>query len=124
MKIEDIQGRQVKLGPSSITCLDDDGKTVGVVTKAANFLRLQPNRQSDWFKAIRACGIWGANEGGRIYVIDGKAYYLYDLRPIEFYEKHLADKQLEADDRRYRERIEVARRAAEYMTVIPCYILT
>ena len=123
MKIEDIKGRRVKLGPRSITCLDDDDKAVGVVTGVTKYLNLPLNKQVDHSAKLRASGIWTAGELGMVYVADGKAYYISDLRPIEFYEKYLADKQFEDDDRKYQQRKAAAQQAPMHgITVIPCYV--
>jgi hypothetical protein len=124
MRIEELKNQYVKISDRSITCKDENGKTKGIVTNAVKFGKLQPNKQIDYFKQIRAAGLWGNGESEKVYIIDGKIYYLFNLKPLEFYEKYFAGKPgFESETERYNQRKKMAEEAAKIGTVIPCYIL-
>lgn len=124
MKIEELRNQKVKISARSITCKDENGKTKGIVTGAEKFRNLQPNRAIDYFKQIKSAGLWGNGESDNIYIYEGKIYYLFNLKPIETYEKYFSGKPgFETETERYNQRKQLAENAAKIGTVIPCYIL-
>lgn len=124
MKIEELKNQRVKISARSLTCKDENGKTKGVVTCAENFLNLRPNLQFQYAKIVRNSGLWSAGESKNVFLIDGKLYYLFDLSPIEFYEKYYAGKSgWDNEKEKCENRKSLAESAAKYMEVIPCYIV-
>lgn len=124
MKIEELKNQYVKISDRSITCKDENGKTKGIVTNAINFLKMQPNKQFEYSGKLRASGIWGSGEANKVYIIDGKIYYLFNLKSIETYEKYFKDKPgWESETEHYNKQMKLAEEAAKIGTVIPCYIL-
>lgn len=105
MRIEELKNQKVKISARSITCKDDSGKTNGIVTGVEKFGNLQPNRAIDYFKQIKSAGLWGNGESDNVYIYEGKIYYLFDLRPMETYEKYFAGKSgFESEAERYNHR--------------------
>ncbi|MBQ1777224.1 MAG: hypothetical protein IIZ93_03615 [Acidaminococcaceae bacterium] len=123
MKMEELENQRVKISDRSITCKDENGKTKGVVTGAIRFKSLQPNKQMEYFRRISESGLWCSGEMDKVYILNGKIYYLFNLRLTDFYETYLADVPgFEADTEKYIQRKNLAENAAKIGTVIPCYI--
>jgi len=127
MKIKDLEGHKVRVGKTSITCVDEYGKTCGVVCRIKNINSVQKNMLSDFYHVLKSAGIWGSKIDGISDSVftDGKQYYyLNNLTPIEFYEEHLSSHTgFNNDRKRYEQRLVIAKNAAQYMTVINCYII-
>lgn len=126
MTIENLEGRRVRIGKTSITCVDEYGKTCGVVCRLKNIDSVQKNNLSDFYHVLKTAGIWGTKIKGITSSVftDGKRYYyLNNLTPIEFYEKYLSNcTGFDNDKKHYEQRLAIAKNAAKYMTVINCYI--
>ena len=124
MDILELKNKKVKISPHSITCKDERGKTCGIVRNITLFTQAQPRIQFEHHKTVNVCGMRdGYDLIKNLIISDGKLYYLYDLKPIEFYEKYIKGLSgFESDTKRYNQRIQAAEKAAEYITVIPCYI--
>lgn len=124
MRIEDLANKKVRLSPRSITCLDDTGKTCGVITRAVCFTALRPNMQVDFFNQIRQVGLWTNGEASKCYVCDGKLYYIQDLDRLEKLQKYFVGRagyEIETD--KYNQLRDLAKNATSVATVIPCYVL-
>lgn len=78
MKIEQLATYQAKLGKTSITLKDENGKTAGVITCV---YELQNNEKSQAWPAYRqALGTDAANAINKTRRIDGKYYFLGSIR--------------------------------------------
>lgn len=123
MKITDISGQRVKIGKTSITVKDANDKTRGIVNCVTVFKNAAPREQFNYYSRLRKIE---NIEHDKVIICDGELYYLHNLKPIEFYEKYIAGNECDAykhDTKRYIERKQIAEDAAQYMIVIPCYIL-
>lgn len=127
MKILEIENKKVKISAHSITVKDDNGKTCGVVRNATRYHELRTSDQLEHWKDIKTSGIADFPKFiDRIVYCDGRVYFLHDLRMIEKYEQmfeRFPQTDLEDVKRHYHTLKQVAERAAEFATVIPCYIL-
>lgn len=134
MNIEEIRNKRVKISPHSITVKDEYNKTRGIVRNIFPYTECRPAQRMDFFKTLKNAGIWGCKEHEiikNVVIVDGKIYYLHDLRVIEQLEKIIArfeptseiegffdhDKEIIAI------RKQIAEKAAEFLTVIPCYVI-
>lgn len=127
MEITDIKDKHVKIGKTSITVKNlETGKTCGVVRDVCKFKDLQPNRQTDYFKKLRAAGVWGSRIDGFldcVIVVDNQLYYLHNLNPINTYNKCFDGREgFEGEKSRYDERVRIAENMEQISTVIPCYV--
>lgn len=124
MKIAEIANKEIKINKRSITVVDGNGKTRGVVTHITKATDMQLNKLMEHFSDLRLAGLWGAKIDGImncVIEIDNSIYYLHNLKPIEFYEKYFCDNDFEKEY--YELRKKLAENAAKYFTVIPCYIV-
>ena len=78
MKIQDLENRKIKIGKTSITVIDDNGKTAGIVRNIKAWATMQPRDTFDIWKRIKP--IFAAGKGDRL-VLDGNGlYYVYNTR--------------------------------------------
>lgn len=79
-------GAKVKINKNSITVLNDNGKTAGVITGLQPFLTLQANKQIEYAKKLRALHIWGASDRKieKTYIHDKKIIQLRSLNSYEY----------------------------------------
>ena len=126
MEIQDIKGRRVKVGKTSITVKDEQDKTRGIVRNIRKFNDIPMNRQVEAFGMLKKIGIWGSGINGLLdcVILDGnKFYFLNNTRPLVSYQKYFAGLGCEAEEKRYNQRLQIAEEAAKYMTVIDCELL-
>lgn len=127
MEITDIIDKHVKIGKTSITVkTPGTGKTCGVVRDVCKFKDLQMNRTLDYFKKLRAAGVWGSRIDGLldcVIVVDNQLYYLHNLNPINTYNKCFAGREGFEDEKfHYEERLMIAENMKQISMVIPCYV--
>ncbi len=127
MEITEIKDKHVKIGKTSITVKNlETGKTCGVVRSICKFKDLQSNKQIDYFKKLRAAGVWGSRIDGLldcVIVVDNQLYYLHNLNPINTYNKYFADHEgFEDEKSRHDERLRIAENMKQISMVIPCYV--
>lgn len=125
MELREIEGRIVKIGDTSVTVKNEQNKTVGVVTNIRKFKDMPANVQSNFFSLVRKAGIWGSGIDGIMdcVVSDGKGLcYINDTRPLRAYEAYFANGDWPDETKRYQHRLEIAKKAAEYMTVLNCEV--
>lgn len=129
MEIFGAEGKHVKIGKTSITVRDDNGKTCGIIRNAWKFCELQPNKQVDFSKSVRASGLWGCSIDGimnRVVICEGKIYYFNDLRVLEQYEQMMKSSFggfLDTVTKNYIRRKNIVEGCKENaITVINCYI--
>lgn len=86
MEILSIEGKNIKLNKSSITCKDENGKTCGVVTGITSFCDLQANKQILFTRALRSSGLWGSkyNLMKNVVFCDNKLYHIASIKKLEF----------------------------------------
>lgn len=109
MKIQDIAGRRVKVSRSTISVLNDDGKTAGMITGVDTFYNMPPREQIEHAGKLRRLGIDRlAMNWHRMFFIKGVWYYLADDGALEW-----AHKFREVDGDKPIARLEEARQAAE-----------
>lgn len=120
MTMQDLEGKRVKISAHTITVKDEHGKTRGMVRGVEKYTALQPSKRFDHFPAVKKAGIWGNDFDRKMIdhvIVDGKQlYYLNDLGALE------QNPIWEGEVRCYQERLRIAEQAAQYMTVINCYI--
>lgn len=127
MEITEIKDKHVKIGKTSITVKNlETDKTCGIVRNICKFKDLQPNRQTDYFKKLRAAGVWGNRIDGVIdcvIVVDNQLYYLHNLNPINTYNKCFAGHDgFEGEKSHYEKRLQIMENMKQISTVIPCYV--
>lgn len=75
MIITDIHGENIKIGKSSITVKDSNGKTKGVITNCKAFSAMSPTDKMQ----LKKSGI-PLDESRNCIIQNGDIYYLLDLR--------------------------------------------
>jgi len=82
----------IKIGKTSITVKDENGKTCGIVRNIQTWETLSPNQQFNYFPIIAKAGLWGNTQINGLMkniVIDGKQIYLFvNRKVIEYFEKN------------------------------------
>lgn len=87
MKIHELNGQYARLHPKSIAVYDETGKTCGII-RATRYTDLPARTSSEYWKQIRASGLWQAGEGKNVYLADDALWYLYNTNADEYYLKH------------------------------------
>lgn len=130
MELKEIEGATVKLSAGTITVKDENGKTRGMVRGLRRFNTWSSRERFEAWKAITTSGIWGCGIDGltNCLFLDGKEIiYLNDLKPIEAMKNLSSNPGFAAafpgEVERCNKRMEIARNASKYMTVIDCYVL-
>ena len=101
MKIQEIAGRRVKVSRSTISVLNDDGKTAGMITGVDTFYNMPPREQIEHAGKLRRLGIDRLKmDWRRMFFVKGVWYYLADDGALAWAHKPIA-------------RLEEARQAAE-----------
>lgn len=97
MKPEELSNYDVKVGKTSITAKDEQGKTRGLVRNIWKFMDLRPNLQTCYFKKLKELNIWGNPRMNinNVFMLDSQMYVLRDMRfpdrAAEVYEAIKAD---------------------------------
>ena len=79
MKIQEIAGRRVKVSRSTISVLNDDGKTAGMITGVDTFYNMPPREQIEHAGKLRRLGIDRLKmDWRRMFFVKGVWYYLAD----------------------------------------------
>ena len=103
MKIQEIAGRRVKVSRSTISVLNDDGKTAGMI------FNMPPREQIEHAGKLRRLGIDRLKmDWRRMFFVKGVWYYLADDGALAW-----AHKFREIDGDKPIARLEEARQAAE-----------
>lgn len=134
MNIEEIRNKRVKISLHSITVKDEYDKTRGIVRNTILYTEGSLSQRMDFFKTLKNAGIWECKKHEiikNVVIVDGKIYYLHDLRAIEQLEKIIAHfeptSEIEGAFEHEKEiiaiRKQIAEKAAEFLTVIPCYVI-
>ena len=125
MNIEHLAGQRVKIGKTSITMKDENGKTRGIVNSITKFKEARSSQQMEYLGKLRAAGVWGSRIDGimdNVIFDNNRLYFLHDLKPLETYNKYFAGRPgFEAEAERAAERERIAENMKEFSTVIPCY---
>ena len=109
MKIQEIAGRRVKVSRSTISVLNDDGKTAGMITGVDTFYNMPPREQFEHADKLRRLGIDRLKmDWRRMFFVKGVWYYLADDGALAW-----AHKFREIDGDKPIARLEEARQAAE-----------
>lgn len=88
MKIQDIAGRRVKVSRSTISVLNDDGKTAGMITGVDTFYNMPPREQVEHAGKLRRLGIDRLKmDWRRMFFVKGVWYYLADDGALEWAHK-------------------------------------
>lgn len=119
----------VKIGKTSITIKDDDGKTCGIIRNIQKFTDMPPRDQFLYSKSMRKNGFWGTELINNVVFLDKKCYFLLNLRVMEFYEKifanveNLTSEYYAHDLKKYKLLKSIAEKQTDEYAVIPCYFL-
>jgi hypothetical protein len=81
MKMQDLAGRRIKISAHTITVLDDNDKTAGMVTRVKDFLRMPARDQFD--PRIVPANRLANDEWDRMFYVDGKWHYIADAYAME-----------------------------------------
>ena len=87
MKISELNGQYARLHPKSISVYDEAGKTRGII-RATRYTDLPARTSSEYWKQIKASGLWQVGEGKNVYFAEHVLWYLYNTNPDEYYLKH------------------------------------
>lgn len=120
MKMNELNGRTVKINAGSITVKNDStGKTCGVVRGVCRLDNLPPSQGWEHAGKLQAAGVFEAGLSHRVVVDGDKLYYLYDTRHDELYIRSRAD--VLAED--YERHQKILRRVeAAGIEIIRCHI--
>ena len=121
MNITEITNKHIKIGKTSITVVNEEtGKTCGLVRNVFKWKELQPRRKMEFAKQVRPAFVSNIDGILDAVIVDGNdLYYLNDLKPYEFYEKHYKD---ESDIKYLAKRDAIIEAMKEHATIIDCYI--
>lgn len=89
--IFDCENQEIKIGKTSITIKNrDTGKTKGIVKNITKFKDMQPNKQMQYFKKLKALNIWGNKmvNMDNVIIYDGNIVLFRNMRTIDFYNKY------------------------------------
>lgn len=79
MKIQDITGRRVKVSRGTITVLNVEGKTAGMITDVETFYTMPPREQFEHVGKLRRLGINRLiMDWARMFFVKDSWYYLAD----------------------------------------------
>lgn len=108
-EIKDCIGKKIKIGKTSITIKNDNGKTCGVVRGVTSLADMQFNKQAEYSRVLRKNGLLGNETNMKdIIVSDGKMYCFRNAYTKEFYEKfHEKYGYIDDADREQCERMEI-----------------
>lgn len=81
MNINELNGQYAKLSPASITVKDDDGKTIGIITKAYPLSDRECSMY--WSKARKAVGTNAASCLRKMRNISGEAVYFENINTYD-----------------------------------------
>lgn len=95
MKITDINGREIKLGKTSITVKREDGKTCGVVRDVTFILGNAPRVLMDFVYSHRA---FPHNLIRYVVKVDGEYYYLYNKSTENYMKEYSRETDLDYED--------------------------
>ena len=131
MKMQELAGKRISIGKTSVTVKDENDKTRGIVRNVATWYTLGNRQQSDVWKVLTKCGLWQFSNDMRDervlkkLIIDGnKLYYLNDQRYIENYHKYFDGHSCcEQEQKNFQKYMEVLERIREYMEVIDCHVI-
>lgn len=89
-EIKDCIGKNVKIGKTSITIKNDNGKTCGVVQDIWKFKDIQTNKQINYFHILKKVGAWENKDFdiNTCIVKDGKMYVFRNMKIIQLHEKY------------------------------------
>ena len=99
MKITEINGHMIKAHKTSITCIDSDGKTIGVVRNLRRFADLSYNVQFELHNILNKSGLWSyinsnSNRAIQIYFdIKNHIYVLYNIKCDEDFHRYFEGKE-------------------------------
>ena len=131
MKMQELTGKRISIGKTSITAKDENDKTHGIVRNVSTWYTLGNRQQSDVWQVLKKCGLWEYSNNMRDerilkkLIADGNTlYYINDLRYIENYHKYFEGQYCcEQEQKNYQKYMEVLEHIREYMTVIDCYVI-
>lgn len=128
MKMQDISGKMVKIGRTSITVKDGRNKTRGIVRDVLSYSEWPERECFAYHKALDQSGIWSSSlEVIKNVVLDrneNKIFYLNNLSRLEQYEKYFVGREgFEVEKNNYKKLKEIAEKAAGFMEVVDCYII-
>lgn len=75
MRIEDIAGKKIRISASTITVLNDAGKTAGMITGVETFYKMQVREQLEHHGRARKAGV---KNWSRLFLIRGQWYFIAD----------------------------------------------
>lgn len=86
MKMQNLENQKIKIGKTSITVIDDNGKTAGIVRNVKTWSTMQPRDTFDIWKRIKS--IFASGRADRL-VLDGNdLYYVYNTRSENMVKKN------------------------------------
>lgn len=86
--IKDCIGKKVKIGKSSITIKNAEGKTCGIVRNVVSLYDLQANKQMNYYKQIKQAGLHGVISVKDCIIHNGTMYIFRNVKGKLFNEKH------------------------------------
>ena len=124
MKIDEIIGKSVKIGKTSITVKDEQGKTCGIVKNIKSSSVLSPRDKFD-FRQKAALGIEFIKS---CVIYNGDWYYLNDIGKMQNLEKSIfrwegTNVDVSNDKKALAKLQEAQKIASKKISVIDCYII-
>lgn len=127
MEIMGLNGKRIRIGKTSITCVGDNGKTCGLVRGIFNIDSCTGSRQFDLFQVVNKAGLWGSKQDFSKNVFsDGKTvFYIHNSRLDETYKKYFEGKEgFENEEKHHLERQEARQKAINAgFVVVDCNVM-
>ena len=99
MEIIEINGHMIKAHKTSITCIDSDGKTIGVVRNLRRFADLPYNVQFELHNILNKSGLWSYINTNNILSIQvyfdiyNHIYVLYNVKCDSDFHRYFESKE-------------------------------
>ncbi len=120
MLLHEIEGKNIKLSANTITVKDDAGKTRGLIRGITRFKEARPNVQMQFFKVLRASGLWEAGKSDSVYIDGKELVYIENKRTSDHYNNTRMQESFPEEWGKYKDLMEAVK--ASGIKVYHCYL--